>query len=158
MKRKFELKFYKMKYFGFLIALFTFTCTTQSFAQAGGKENATQDKLSYYEQRAKEDAAYEQSLAMENESDEEDFWGDQKQYEKDLKKRDKEAYKAYMKGKRDAYAEHARHCSHRCYHSDHYYHHASFYYNYQEYHYPSRRSTIRTGIRVGAPSLRVGIF
>ena len=146
-----------MKYFGFLIALLAFTSTTHLFAQEE-KDTTEQDKLSYYEQRAKEDAKYEQSLALENENDEEDFWDDQKQYEKDLKKRDKEAYKAYMKGKRDAYAEHERHCSHRCYHSDQYYHHASFYYSYHDYHYPSRRSSIRTGIHVGTPSLRVGIF
>jgi len=116
-----------------------------------------EDKLTYYEQRAAEDAKYEQSLAVQNEEDEEDFWQDQKQYEKDLKRRDRKAYKAYMKGKRDAYAEHEVHCNSHCHHSDRYYYHTTFYYSYQRNYYP-RQSTFGTSIGIKAPSVRVGIF
>lgn len=119
-----------------------------------------EDKLTYYEQRAKQDAEYEQSLVLEKEEDEADFWSDQKQYEKDLKARDKKAYKAYMKGKRDAYAEHEAHCGHHCGHSDYYHHHAHFYYSYHNTYYrnPSRRATLGTRVMLGSPSIRVGLF
>ncbi|MBT8238276.1 MAG: hypothetical protein HKP38_01045 [Croceitalea sp.] len=119
-----------------------------------------EDKSSYYEQRAKQDAEYEQSLALDKEADEADFWADQKQYEKDLKARDKKAYKAYMKGKRDAYAEHEAHCGDHCGHSDYYHHHAHFYYTYHSNYYrsPSRRATLGTRVKIGTPNLRVGLF
>ncbi len=120
-----------------------------------------EEQQSYYERRAREDAAYEQSLALEDEAEAEDFWEDQEHYEKELKKRDKRAYKAYMKGKRDAYAEHYEHCGHHCHHDRHYYSHATFYYHGYHGHYYYRRpysTGIRTGVRVAAPSVRVGIL
>lgn len=80
-----------------------------------------EDKMSYYEKRALEDAKYEQQFQADNKAEEETFWEEQKSYEKELKRKDR---KAYMKGKRDAYAEHYDHC----HHSEHYYHHATFYY------------------------------
>ncbi len=117
------------------------------------------EKLSYYEQRAKEDAQFEQSQELAAE-EEEEFWESQKEYERKLKKRDKKAYKAYMKGKRDAYAEHRNHCDDHCHHSSHYHAHASFYY-YNHNHYPYRsypnRTTVRTGIGISAPSVRIGL-
>lgn len=119
-----------------------------------------EERLSYYEQRAREDAQYEQSLALE-EDEAADFWKDQERYEKELKKKDRSAYKAYMKGKRDAYAEHYDHCDHHCHHGNHYYYHATFYYHgyHRDYYYRNPpRSSIRTGIRVGTPSVRVGIL
>lgn len=145
-----------MKYLGLLTAL-VFTVTYVEL-HAQDAASSKEDKLSYYEQRAKEDAQYEQSLVMESDDDEADFWEDRKQYEKDLKKRDRKAYKAYMKGKRDAYAEHAKYCDSHCHHSDHYHHHAHFYYSYHRYDYPRRRSSINTGVRIATPSVRVGIF
>ena len=148
----------KMKHLGIITAIFALGFSTSILAQENEKKNATDDKLSYYEQRAREDAVYEQSLTMQNEGDEEDFWKDQKRYEKDLKHRDKEAYKAYMKGKQDAYAEHEAHCDHHCHHSEHYHHQATFYYSYHRYDYPSRRAAIGTGVRVSAPSVKLGIF
>lgn len=118
------------------------------------------DRLSYYEQRAREDAAYEQSLVLKEE-EASDFWYDQEQYERELKKRDKKAYKAYMKGKRDAYAEHYENCGHHCHHGSHYYAHANFYYHgYRSHRYYHRpyRSHIQTGIRIGSPKIGVGIL
>jgi hypothetical protein len=126
-------------------------------AQEQSQSNTNEDKQSYYEKRAYEDAKFEQQLKLENEDEEAKFWNDQEQYEKDLKKRDRKAYRAYLRGKRDAYAEHYGHCDHSCYHSDYYYHHASFYYyNYHYYERYPNRTTMRTNIRVGVPSVRIG--
>ncbi|WP_026808876.1 hypothetical protein [Arenibacter latericius] len=127
------------------------------FAQ---KEKTTKNKdLSYYEQRAIEDAKYEQTQNLD-EDEEEEFWEDQKEYERNLKKRDRRAYRAYLKGKRDAYAEHRQHCDSHCHHSRHYHSHASFYY-YNNAHYsdrrPYNRTTISTGVGIRMPSIRVGL-
>lgn len=125
-------------------------------------ENNTIDKKTYYQKRAAEDAKYEQEFVAENKEEEDTFWDEQKEYEEDLKKRDRKAYRAYMQGKKDAYAEHYDHCNNHCHHSHGYYQHASFYYygynNYYYERYPKQRSTISTGVRVNAPSVRLGIF
>ena len=144
-----------MKKMNFLIALVVLFSLTTVVAQEEKVEK--KDKLSYYEDRGAQDASYEQSLEVEKE-EEADFWKGQEQYEKDLKKRDRKAYRAYMKGKSDAYAEHAAHCDSHCHHSDYYHHHTTYYYSYQRNYYPRRRSTINTGVRVSAPSVRVGIL
>ncbi|WP_100615019.1 hypothetical protein [Confluentibacter citreus] len=123
---------------------------------------ATVDKKSYYQKRAEEDAKFEQQFSSKNKAEEETFWKEQKNYENDLKRKDKKAYKAYMKGKKDAYANHYEHCNHHCHHSDYYYHHASFYYyGYQGYYYdryPRQRTTMSTNVRVNTPSVRLGLF
>ena len=119
--------------------------------------HAQEDKASYYEKRAKEDAKFEQEFKAENDAEEEEFWEDQKAYEKDLKERDRRAYRAYMRGKRDAYAEHYHDC-HGHHHSHYYYHHASYYYHEYHYHRYPRRSTINTGVRLSAPRVRIGLF
>lgn len=144
-----------MKYKGVMTVMLALVVSASVSAQESNEKE--QDQLSYYEQRAKEDAIYEQSLATNNEDDEKDFWKDQKQYEKDLRKRDKEAYKAYMKGKRDAYAEHEEHCDDHCHHSRQYYSHAHFYYTYYDYQYP-RRTYVGTGLRVSSPRVGISIF
>ncbi len=122
------------------------------------QQESEKDRLSYYEERAREDAKYEQSLSAKEEADEADFWKDQEEYEEELKRRDKSAYKAYMKGKRDAYKEHYSDCDHHCHHGAHYYSHATFYYHgyYRGYERPSR-TRIYTGVRIGTPSVRIGI-
>ncbi|MFC4721049.1 hypothetical protein ACFO5O_01845 [Geojedonia litorea] len=145
-----------MKTIKFFIIVFVASIFTTVNAQEEGKSIEKETKMSYYEQRALEDAKFEQEFKSENKKDEERFWKDQKSYEDKLKKRDRKAYKAYMKGKRDAYAEHYNHCDHSCYHSDHYYHHASFYYHRYYYEPYPRRTTMRTNIRVGVPSVRIG--
>ncbi|TJY37209.1 hypothetical protein [Pontimicrobium aquaticum] len=132
-----------------------------SFAQERDKQTK-EEKLSYYEQRAKEDAKFEQELKAKTEKESAEFWENQKQYEEDLKKRDRKAYRAYIKGKRDAYAEHYAHCGTHCHHSDYYHHHVSFYYyGYNNNHYYNsypRRNAINTRIKIGTPRVRLGIF
>ena len=122
----------------------------------------SKDKMTYYQKRAKEDAVYEQRFEAASEEENEAFWDEQESYEKDLKKRDRKAYRAYMKGKRDAYQEHYEHCDSHCHHDAHYYHHASFYYyGYRNHYYYDRYprgSSIHTRVRIGAPSVRLGIL
>ena len=147
-----------MKYFGFFTTLLALIFSTALTAQEKETQHTELDRDSYYEQRAREDAEYEQALAMRNEEDEKDFWKDQERYEKDLRKRDKKAYRAYMKGKRDAYAEHAAHCDHYCHHSDHYHRQAQMYCTYHEYHYPRRSTVVQTGVRVATPRVGLSVF
>ena len=147
----------KMGKLNFLLFTLLLATTVTVKAQENDQTD-TMDKMSYYEQRAKQDAEFEQSLDVANEEDEKDIWKDQKKYEKDLRKRDKEAYRAYMKGKRDAYAEHADHCGQHCHHSAHYYHHAHFYYSYSNYHHPRRNVAIRSGVQIASPRIGVSIF
>ncbi|NNF19456.1 MAG: hypothetical protein HKN61_06730 [Flavobacteriaceae bacterium] len=122
------------------------------------QEQTEEDRISYYEERGREDAIYEQNLTTKEEADEADFWEDQEAYEKELKARDRKAHRAYMKGKRDAYKEHYAYCDHHCHHGSHYYSHATFYYHgyYRSYDRPSR-TRVNTGIRIGTPSVRIGL-
>lgn len=135
-----------------------FTLTTQ--AQDAQIENKTTiDKKSYYKNRAIEDAQYEQQFVSKSEDEEKRFWKEQKAYEKDLKRKDKKAYKAYVKGKKDAYAEHYTHCNNHCNHSTHYFEHASFYYyRYYEHQRQPQRNTINTQVHISTPRLSVGLF
>ena len=119
------------------------------------------DKLSYYRQRAIEDAKYEQQFKAENEDEEKAFWNEQENYEKKLKAKDRKAYRAYMRGKRDAYASHYAHCDAYCHHSDYYYHHATFYYyGYDRYYYERypQSSSVNTRVSLGVPSVNLGLF
>lgn len=124
------------------------------------KDSTNISKSSYYRQRAIEDAKFEQQFEAKNKAEEDAFWEDQENYEKKLKRNDRKAYRAYMKGKRDAYAEHYEHCDHE-HHSHDYYTHASFYYyRYEDpyyYHHP-HRTTYSTNVRVSTPSIRLGLF
>lgn len=149
-----------MKLFKTAISILIIGSSFTMNAQEVSKEKEeTMDKTSYYEKRAKEDAKFEQEFKVETEGEAEEFWEEQEAYEKDLKKRDRKAYRAYMKGKRDAYAEHYEHCNHHCHHGSHYYHHASFYYyRYDPYYYHRpRRSSVSTGVRMNVPSVRIGL-
>ena len=141
-----------------LIPLLILVFTVGVKAQESDKNNV--EAKSYYEQRAQQDAKYEQDFIADNVEKEESFWDDQKQYEKDLKKRDRKAYRAYMKGKRDAYAEHYSQCNTHCHHSDHYYSHATFYYNgYNRNYYRSSNSTsVRTNVQWNTPRIGVSLF
>ncbi|MAY86522.1 hypothetical protein ACH3O9_06070 [Leeuwenhoekiella sp. A16] len=137
-----------------LCGLFAIIPLCESYAQESGDDK----KMAYYEQRAKQDAAFERSYKAESEAEEEAFWKEQHKYEENLKKEDEVAYKAYMRGKRDAYKEHKKHCDHHCHHSEHYYSEASFYYysNNRSYYKPAPRSTIRTDVRINTPNVRIG--
>ncbi len=120
------------------------------------------DKKSYYQNRAIQDAKYEQQFNAKTKAEEESFWDEQKDYENDLRQQDRKAYKAYMKEKKNAYANHYEHCNHQCHHSEFYYHHASFYYyRYEDYYYeryPQRNSGIQTSIRVSSPNVSLSLF
>lgn len=130
----------------FILLLFGATCVSMAQEESESRE-------SYYEARAREDAAYEMSL-KENEEDEAEFWESQENYEKALKKMDKKAYRAYMRGKRDAYREHAYHCGSHCHHGPHYEYRATYYYS--DYHPgPSRQAGL--GVRVRSPRIRIGL-
>ncbi|WP_185782385.1 hypothetical protein [Croceivirga lutea] len=111
----------------------------------------------YFQNRAKEDAAYEQSVKFKDTSDEEDFWKDQKGYEKDLKKKNKEAYLVYMKSKKEAYAKHSKHCSDACEHNKNFYSHTYSYQSYERTYYP-RRLVMGAQLRVDTPKLSLGNF
>ena len=128
-------------------------------------EYAKQEKESYYQNRALEDAKYEQEFKAENKTKDQAFCDEQKEYEKELKRSDRKAYRAYMQGKKDAYAEHHEHCNSHCNHSDYYYYYygqARFYYydydNRPYYRTSSSRNTMSTGVRVNTPSVRLGLF
>lgn len=118
--------------------------------------HAQEDKLSYYEERAKADAKFEQEFQADTPEEEEKFWTEQQAYERELKQRDRKAYRAYLRGKRDAYEEHYEHC-HGHHHTEHYYHHASFYY-YNSHRHPRYTNGVRAGLRLNAPSIRLGLF
>lgn len=137
-----------------ITALFAGLLPMTSIAQ---EEGPAEDRMSYYERRAGEDAAFEQSLQSDGEEGQEDFWKARKAYEKALKKRDKSAYRAYMQGKRDAYASHFEHCGHRCHHSRYYYYHAgNYYHGYRvSYHRYPRRSGNTVKVRVATPRVRL---
>lgn len=104
-----------MKRLGFVILLL-FGCSNFVLAQ-DHDVNSNLEKTSFFEQLAFKDADYEQSLVLNNEKDELDFWEDQKRYEQDLMNSDKAAYRSYMKAKKDAYHEHFQKCSSNCNHT-----------------------------------------
>lgn len=128
------------------------------FGMLNSQENKTEkvklSKEAYYENRAKEDAKFEQQFRPKSKKEERKFWKEQKSYEKDLKERDEEAYEAYMQGKRDAYREYRNHCNNNCHHSHYYHSQTSFYYRYEYYRQP--RYSSGTSIRVGTPRIRIG--
>lgn len=148
--------------FGFFsITTFAQKTETKISNESKATTQTKTDKLSYYRQRAIEDAKYEQQFNAENEDEEIAFWDEQKHYEQKLKAKDRKAYRVYMRGKRDAYASHYAHCNAHCHHSDYYYHHATFYYyGYDRYYYeryPQSRS-INTTVSLGVPSVNLGLF
>ena len=131
-----------------------------SFIFSQEKEKVSKEDLkSYYQKRAKEDAKFEQNFKASSKSEEKKFWKGQKHYEKDLKEKDRIAYEAYMKGKKDAYAQHYVYCSDHCHHSRYYHSHVNFYYD-SSYNYERRsnRRSTNTRIRFRTPKVSLGIF
>jgi hypothetical protein len=123
------------------------------------KKDSILGKENYYRVRAKEDARFEQEFNSKSKSDDKKFWKEQKQYEKELENRDEEAHKAYMRGKRDAYAEHSDHCNKHCNHGYYYQYHVNYYYHSN----PPRerrynRGATQTRIKIRTPSLGINIF
>lgn len=134
--------------------------STLSIVNAQEKKNevSKESKTSYYKKRATEDAKFEQQYTARNKKEEKKFWKEQKAYEKELEKKDKEAHEAYIQGKKDAYAEHHNHCNIHCSHGYYYHNHARFYYTYEYRRQQKPRNTVRTNVRVGLPSVRIGFF
>lgn len=117
------------------------------------------DNMSYYHQRGIEDAKHEQQFKAETEDEEIAFWENQKKYEKQLKAKDRKAYRAYMRGKRDAYANHYEHCDAHCHHSDHFYHNATFYYyGYNRYESYPHSNGITTRVGISTPNVSLDLF
>ncbi|NAS10692.1 hypothetical protein [Poritiphilus flavus] len=96
-------------------------------AQEGTKKA---DLLRFFEERAREDARNEHLLKHTHPEDERDYWADQRNFEKDLKKLSYKTYQAYLKEKRNAYADQSMQCDSSCSHSDYYYRMAAFYEHY----------------------------
>ena len=126
-------------------------------SQENKVDKKEETKESYYKKRGMEDAKFEKDYKANTKKEERKFWRDQKAYEKELKTKDEIAYEAYMKGKKDAYLEQRNNCNtHHCSHSYYYHNHADFYYHYE--YRSQRRNRTNTNIRVGLPSVRVGLF
>ncbi|WP_158841459.1 hypothetical protein [Polaribacter sp. L3A8] len=131
-----------------------------SFISAQDSEKMSKEEMrNYYKVRAKEDAKFEQDFKAASKADEKKFWKEQKEYEKGLEERDHVAYNAYMQGKKDAYSEHYEHCNNHCEHSRHYHYYANFYYNgYYKNERRHYKRTTNTSIKIGTPSVRLGLF
>ncbi|GLU42939.1 hypothetical protein [Allomuricauda sp. NBRC 101325] len=114
--------------------------------------------VSFFKEKAKIDAHYEQSFIALNEEDEIDFWNDQLQYESDLKQWSSTAYHVYLKEKSYAYSEYAKKCDKNCKHGKHYMQHAIFYIKYYEYYYPRESSAMISEVRMGTSELEVENF
>lgn len=84
--------------------------------------------LSLYEDRARQDAAYEQQIQWQTEEDEVDYWTDQRNFEKALQNSYAEGFQVYINSKRAAYMEHQRTCGDQCHHGDYYQLQASYYF------------------------------
>ncbi|MFV8368047.1 hypothetical protein [Flavobacterium sp. LB2R40] len=141
---------------------FSINVTAQKAKVTADNQNDTkQEFLSYYEQRAAEDAKYEQEFKAENSNEDKVFWEEQKQYEKKLKKNNRKAYRVYIQGKKESYSQHNNYCDHD-HHSDYYYRNARFYYydynSRSNYETRSSGATISTPVRINTPSVRLGIF
>ncbi|MFV8357159.1 hypothetical protein ACNQGB_13345 [Flavobacterium sp. XS1P32] len=148
-----------------LILLFLGIIATAHAQEASVKSetniNVNTDKITYYQQRGREDATYELTFTAQTKAEEKAFWKEQKEYEKELKKKNRKAYQAYIASKEDVYTTHHSHCDSHCQHSDAFYGHAGFYYyEYDQKNYQRRPSTtsVRTQIGVRAHSLRLGLF
>jgi hypothetical protein len=153
-----------MKTIQTLFLVFAFGLLTNIQAQATKvnykSQLAVRQNTSYYQQRAREDAQYEQQFRAGSKKEERAFWKEQKEYEKNLKSQDRRSYRVYIEAKNDAYAAHYHNCNATCHHSDYYYHNAGYY--YYEYRQPrynkATRATINTNIGVSTPSVRLGLF
>jgi hypothetical protein len=95
---------------------------------------AVRQNTSYYQQRAREDAQYEQQFRAGSKKRRTSFLEGTKEYEKNLKSQDRRSYRVYIEAKNDAYAAHYHNCNATCHHSDYYYHNAGYY--YYEYRQP----------------------
>lgn len=91
-----------------------------------------ESRLAFFEQKAMEDALYEQAMHWQTEEDELDYWTDQRNYEKALQQNQHHGYQVYIFSKRDAYRKHQESCDPLCGHGDYYQLQAAFYFQYSE--------------------------
>jgi hypothetical protein len=144
----------------FIFGFFTTTQAQEVKANYNSKVKS-QNSLSYYQERGKEDAIFEQNFKASTKSEERAFWKEQEQYEKKLKKENRRGYRVYIQSKNDAYAAHYHNCSNHCHHSEYWYEHAGYYYyEYREprNEYRPARAAVNTQIGISTPRVRVGLF
>lgn len=110
--------------------------------------------IAFYTAMAQKDALFEQSIRLDSQEDEADFWNDQKNFEQSLKQHNYTAYKAYLQSKKEAYSHHEQHCEAISNHGEYYYLQASFYYVYGTLEYTSTLAkTQRRNIRTETESI-----
>jgi len=83
--------------------------------------------LTFFMEKALEDAIYEQNIKLQFSEDEIDFWKDQRNYERALKKKSYTAYQVYINTKLEAYDSHRLVCETPHKHSEHYLFQETFY-------------------------------
>jgi len=116
--------------------------------------DSKKEEIAFYAAMAQKDALFEQSIPLDVEEDEMDFWRDQKKFEQDLKQNNYTAYKAYLQGKNEAYYFHEQHCDSSCNHGEYYYLQASFYYTYGSKDYVSTLANVhRRNMAIGTGSI-----
>jgi hypothetical protein len=113
----------QLKTAGVLLAC-SCVCPLIGTAQEG---RPSESRLAVFEQRAMEDALYEQYMQWQTEEDELDYWTDQLNYERKLQKDYSHGYRVYISSKRDAYMKHQPECDAQCLHGDYYQLQAAFY-------------------------------
>jgi hypothetical protein len=133
-----------MKWFGYVFVLVIFT-TNSVFAQ-NHKVDSKKQRISFFMERAQQDAKYEQTLVTGNKEDELDIWKDQKRFEKDLKDWDWASYDAYMFAKKNAYLKHDEVCEDHCNHTDYYFEQITPYLMYQPYDYHKQKISLGTEV------------
>ena len=94
------------------------------------QSHSMESRLAFLEQKAVEDAAYEQAVSWQNEEDEVDFWTDQRNFERQLELDDRQGYQVYLNSKRTAYENHLARCDKGCDHGDYYQLQSAFYIQY----------------------------
>lgn len=105
-----------------VICAVLFLGAVQPYAQ-----NSVPEDLKVFEQRAVQDANYEQTMDWKSVEDEADFWKDQRMYERSIKKMDYRAYMVYIRAKSRAYSAHKAICTSDSEHGSYYLSQASFY-------------------------------
>ena len=106
------------------IHIAAFCCQGELYAQAKVEK---QRALTFFMEKALEDAVYEHNIQLTNTEDEIDFWNDQRNYERALKKLSYTAYQVYVNTKLEAYDNHRLICDAPQNHSKHYLQQANFY-------------------------------
>ena len=91
------------------------------------EEIAQQKALTFFMEKAQEDAIYEQNIQLQSTEDELDFWKDQRNYERALKKLSYTAYQVYINTKLEAYESHISQCQSLNKHGKHFFLQANFY-------------------------------